>query len=153
MDQSADRIEEQILLKAPIACIWRALANAEEFGSWFGVDLQGKSFVPGQRVLGRVTHSGYEHLIWDVLIERVEPERLFSFRWHPGATDPSQDYSQEPTTLVEFNLDNTDDGILLKLSETGFEHIPSSRRAQAYSANSDGWDKQMENILKHVAAQ
>src|SRR5437762_12785841 len=101
---STDRIERSILLKAPRSRVWSALSNAQEFGNWFGVVLQGKTFTAGQRVQGQVTHPGYEHLTWDVLIERVEPERVLAWRWHPGAVDASVDYSAEPSTLVVFEL-------------------------------------------------
>ena len=90
MNSSTDRIERTILLKAPLSRVWRLISDAEEFGNWFGVALQGKTFAAGQRVQGQVTHPGYEHIVWDVLIERIEPERLLSVRWHPAAIDPSR---------------------------------------------------------------
>src|SRR5438105_9974379 len=110
MNASTDRIEREIMLKAPLSRVWRALSNAEEFGDWFGVALKGKTFAAGQRVAGQITYPGYEHLVWEVVVERLEPERLFSFRWHPYAVDPSVDYSQEPTTLVEFELKQVEGG-------------------------------------------
>src|SRR5580700_3786431 len=100
MNPSTDRIERTILIKAPRTRVWRALSNAEEFGNWFGVSLKGKAFVAGKRVQGQITYPGYEHLVFEVEVERVEPERLISFRWHPAAVEPSIDYSSEPTTLV-----------------------------------------------------
>ena len=106
MNSSTDSIERKILLKAPRSRVWRALSNAEEFGDWFGVALKGKTFAAGQRVQGQVTYPGYEHVVWDVLIERLEPERLLSWRWHPAAVEPSVDYSKEPSTLVVFELMN-----------------------------------------------
>jgi uncharacterized protein YndB with AHSA1/START domain len=151
MDSLTDRIEREILLKAPRARVWRALSNAEEFGDWFGVALKGKTFAAGQRVQGHITYPGYEHVVWDVVIERMEPERLLSFRWHPYAVDPSVDYSKEPTTLVEFELKEVEDGTLLSVVESGFDNIPPSRRLEAFRMNSGGWDEQMKNIEKHVA--
>lgn len=152
MNPSTDRIERSILLKAPRSRVWRALSNAEEFGNWFGVALKGKSFAPGQRVQAQVTHPGYEHVVWDVLIERVEPERLLSWRWHPAAVDQSVDYSKEPTTLVVFELKEVEGGTLLSVVESGFDNVPPSRRLDAFRMNSQGWDIQMENIKKHVTA-
>jgi len=151
MSSSTDRIEREILLKAPLSRVWRAISNAEEFGDWFGVALKGKSFAAGQRVQGQVTYPGYEHVVFDVLIEKVEPERLLSIRWHPYAVDPSVDYSKEPTTLVEFRLKEVEDGVLLTVVESGFDKIPPSRRLEAFRMNSGGWDEQMKNIEKHVA--
>ena len=152
MNTSTDRIERQILLKAPRSRVWRALADAEAFGDWFGVALKGKHFVAGQHTQGYITYPGYEHLLWDVLIERVELERMLSFRWHPYAVDPSVDYSQEPTTLVVFELEDASGGTLLRLVESGFDSIPATRRLEAFRMNSGGWDEQMKNIEKYVAA-
>ncbi|MDB5986613.1 MAG: hypothetical protein JWR16_1666 [Nevskia sp.] len=151
MNSSTDRIEREILLKAPRSRVWRALSNAEEFGDWFGVALKGKTFVAGQAVQGNITHPGYEHIVWNVLIERIEPERLLSFRWHPYAIDPAVDYSKEPTTLVEFELKAVADGSLVSVVESGFDRVPPSRRLEAFRMNSGGWGAQMKNIQHHVA--
>ncbi|MDQ6653188.1 MAG: SRPBCC family protein [Acidobacteriota bacterium] len=151
MNPSTDRIERSILLKAPRSRVWRALANPEEFGNWFGVALKGKTFAAGQRVQGQITYPGYEHVVWDVLIERIEPERLLSWRWHPAAVESSIDYSQEPTTLVVFELKEVEGGTLLNVVESGFDNVPPSRRLDAFRMNSAGWDEQMANIEKHVA--
>ncbi|OOG49097.1 SRPBCC family protein [Rhodanobacter sp. C01] len=152
MNTSSDRIERQILLKAPRSRVWHALADAETFGDWFGVALKGKRFVAGQRTQGYITYPGYEHLLWDVLVERVEPERALSFRWHPYAVDPAVDYSREIATLVLFELEDVEGGTLLRLVESGFDNIPASRRLEAFRMNSGGWDQQMKNIEKHVAS-
>ena len=151
MNSSTDRIERKILLKAPRSRVWRALSNAEEFGNWFGVALKGKAFTAGQRVQGQITYPGYEHLVFEVLIERMEPERLLSWRWHPAAVDPSIDYSKEPTTLVVFELEEVAGGTLLSVVESGFDNVPPSRRLKAFRMNSGGWEEQMKNIEKHVA--
>ena len=152
MGTSTDRIERKILLKAPRSRVWRALSDAKEFGDWFGVDFTGKSFVAGKRVQGKVTYPGYEHIVMEVLIESVTPERRLSWRWHPAALDPAVDYSQEPTTLVVFELEEGDGGIWLSVVESGFDKIPAARRATVFRLNTSGWDAQMKNIEKHVAA-
>src|ERR1700734_3319810 len=151
MNTSTDRIERKILLKAGRSRVWRALSDAEEFGRWFGVDFKGKSFIAGKPVRGQITYPGYEHIVMEVSIERVLPERLLSWRWHPAAMDPSVDYSQEPTTLVVFELEEVDGGTLLTVVESGLDKIPLARRADVLRMNSSGWDQQMENIQKHVA--
>ncbi len=152
MDKSTDRIEREILLKAPRSRVWRALSNAEEFGNWFGVALKGRTFVVGEQVRGNITYPGYEHIVFEALIVSMAPERQLSYRWHPAAIDPEVDYSKEPTTLVEFTLEAVDGGTLLKVVESGFDKIPLSRRSEAFRMNSGGWDAQMKNIEKHVAA-
>ena len=152
MTPSNDRIGRQIFLKAPPSTVWHALSSAPSFGDWFGVALKGKTFAAGQRVQGYITHPGYEHLAWDVLIVEMAAERLLSFRWHPYAIDPAVDYSKEPATLVEFRLEPVEGGTLLRLVESGFDNIPVSRRSEAFRMNSNGWDEQMKNIEKYVAA-
>ncbi|MCO7614273.1 SRPBCC family protein [Pseudomonas chlororaphis] len=147
---ASDRIERKILLHARPAQVWAALSEAEQFGRWFGVALQGQHFIPGQRVRGAVTYPGYEHLTWDVRVEQMLPEELFSFRWHPYAVDPAHDYSAEPTTLVQFELEPHGGGTLLRVIESGFDGIPSERRLKAFRMNSRGWDEQMGNIENHL---
>jgi len=150
---STDRIERQVQLKSPRSRVWQALADAESFGSWFGVKLIGQRFVPGQYTRGNITYPGYEHVVFEALVERIEPERYLSFRWHPYAIDPNNDYSDEPTTLVEFTLEEQAGGTLLRVVESGFDRIPAARRQEAYRMNSGGWDAQMENIRRHVDTQ
>jgi uncharacterized protein YndB with AHSA1/START domain len=151
VNSPTDRIDRQILLKAPRSRVWRALANAAEFGRWFGVALDGGVFTVGQRVRGHVTYTGYEHVIFEVVIERVEPERCLSWRWHPATIERDVDYSQEPTTLVVFELQEADGGTLLRVVESGFDNLPPQRRLEAFRMNSGGWDEQMQSIKTHVA--
>jgi uncharacterized protein YndB with AHSA1/START domain len=147
------RIEKRIELKAPVSRVWRALTDYREFGEWFRVQLDGP-FIPGQVSRGQITHPGYEHVKWEAFVEKMEPERLFSFTWpHPkslGKDDCPQDYSQEPTTLVEFRLEKTANGTLLVLTESGFDHLPADRRLEAFRRNDGGWTEQMKNIETYV---
>ena len=145
-----NRIEKRIELKAPISRVWRALTDYREFGQWFRVKLDGP-FVAGQVSRGQITYPGYEHLKWEVVVEKMEPERLFSFTWHPCAIDPKMDYSKETPTLVEFRLEKTPNGTLLVLTESGFDKIPAGRRPEAFRGNDGGWTEQMKNIEKYVS--
>jgi uncharacterized protein YndB with AHSA1/START domain len=146
---STDRIEKQVLIRAPRARVWRAVADARSFGEWFGVELAG-DFAPGARLTGKITHPGYEHVPFVIVVERVEPEHLLSWRWHPNAVDPEADYSAEPTTLVVFELEEEEDGTLLKVVESGFDGIPLARRAEAYRGNEKGWEIQMQAVEQYV---
>lgn len=146
----ADRIEKQIVLQAPRSRVWRALSDAEEFGRWFGVKLQG-AFSEGATVRGQITHPGYEHLMMELFVERVDPERYIAWRWHPYAVDPKIDYSKEPTTLVEFHLKEIPNGTEVTVVESGFSQIPLGRRDEAFRMNEGGWTQQMRNIERHVA--
>jgi uncharacterized protein YndB with AHSA1/START domain len=145
-----DRIEKQVVLRAPRSRVWRALTDADEFGTWFGVKLEAP-FAQGATVRGQITHPGYEHLTMEVLVERIEPERYFAYRWHPYAVDPQTDYSREPTTLVEFKLEETRAGTVLTIVESGFDRIPLARRAEAFRMNEGGWTQQAQNIVRHVS--
>jgi uncharacterized protein YndB with AHSA1/START domain len=146
---STDRIEKQILLRAPRSRVWRAISNAEEFGRWFLVQLEG-AFREGATIRGKITNPGYEHVTMEMTIEKIDAERLFSYRWRPYAIDPNVDYSGEPKTLVEFRLEDAEGGTLLTIAESGFDGIPISRRAEAYRMNDMGWAAQAENIRKYV---
>ena len=145
-----DRIEKRIELAAPVSRVWRALTDYREFGEWFRVKLEGP-FIVGQVSRGQITYPGFEHVKWQATVQKMEPERLFSFTWHPYAVDPKVDYAQEPPTLVEFRLEKTAGGTLLTVTESGFDKIPKHRRAEAFRMNEGGWAAQLQNIERHVA--
>ncbi len=144
-----DRIEKRVVLRAARTRVWRAITNAEEFGTWFRIKLDG-AFTVGRPVRGKITIPGYEHLTVDMLVERIDPERYFSYRWHPYPIDPKVDYSAEPTTLVEFTLEETDGGTAVTIVESGFDRIPLARRAEAFRMNDQGWAGQIKNLAKYV---
>ena len=156
-----DRIEKQTLLRAPLARVWQALTDFKEFGQWFGMHFDAP-FQPGARMKGIIIPTVADHevaklqepyrgKVVEITVEKLEPERLFSFRWHPHAIDAAVDYSGEPTTLIEFHLEQTAEGVLLKVTESGFDQIPLARRAQAFQANDGGWAMQMVLIGKYLA--
>ena len=148
---STDRIEKQITLDAPRSRVWRALTEVKQFNAWFGVSLA-TPFAPGAEVSGRLAIRGYEHVTLTIWIETMEPDRFFSFRWHPYAIESGVDYSAEPTTLVSFTLEDAGAGTRLTIVESGFDAIPESRRAKAFSMNRNGWNGQAENIRKYLAS-
>ena len=146
---STDRIEKKILLKAPLDRAWRAISDSKEFGTWFGMKVDGP-FTPGATMHGMIVptqvnaevaaaQKQYEGKKIEITIERMEPQRMISFRWHPHAVEPGVDYSKEPTTLIVFALEQTPDGVMLTVTESGFDQIPLARRAQAFQANDRGW--------------
>jgi len=160
MSNVSDRIEKKITLRAPVERVWRAISDAQAFGTWFGVEFDGP-FVAGARMKGRIVptkvdpevaklqepHTGKS---FEFTIDRIEPERLFSFRWHPFAIDPAVDYSKEPATLVVFELRAAEGGTLLTVTESGFDRIPLERRAKAFAANEGGWEHQTRLIEKYL---
>jgi uncharacterized protein YndB with AHSA1/START domain len=149
-----DRIERSILINASRGRVWRALSNADEFGAWFGVNLAGQVFAPGVWARGQLTHCGHEGIFFEALIDRIEPEDVMSFHWHPYALDPAIDYSQEQPTLVTFTLkDAPGDGILLTVVESGFDKVPQGRRRQAFEMNSGGWEAQLKNVARYASSQ
>jgi uncharacterized protein YndB with AHSA1/START domain len=148
---STDQIERSIVIKASAERVWRALSSPQEFGAWFGVKLDGGPFAPGQHTKGPITITGFEHVIFNAWIERVEPPSLLSYRWHPYAIEPGVDYSGEECTLVTFTLQSSGDGgTLLTVVESGFDKVPAHRRADAFHMNSKGWEGQLQNIGRYV---
>ena len=157
---NTDRIEKKVLLHAPLKRVWRALSDSAEFGSWFGMQFDGP-FAPGASIRGVIVpttvnaevakaQKEYEGLPFEITIERVEPERLFSFRWHPFAVERGVDYSIEPTTLVVFVIEEVTNGVMLTVTESGFDRIPLARRAKAFSANEQGWGMVVKLIEEYL---
>jgi uncharacterized protein YndB with AHSA1/START domain len=147
----ADRIEKEIVLKAPRSRVWKSISDPGEFGAWFKVDMSGVKFEPGKPVNAKMTYPGHEGAPFEMVVDRIEPERLFSFRWHPYGIDPNYDYSGEPMTLIEFVLEEVPGGTKLTVTESGFDAIPLARRAEAFRMNSEGWAQQLRNIEAYVA--
>lgn len=155
-----DRIEKKLLLRAPRARVWNALTDVREFEKWFGVRFD-RPFAPGALLRGVIVgtemdagiakaqrqHAGVP---FEITVDRIEPHRLFSFRWHPFAVDQAIDYSKEPTTLVEFALEEAPGGVMLTVSESGFDGIPLERRAKAFTSNDEGWSIMMTMIEKYL---
>lgn len=163
MTSSTDRIEKKLFLRAPQARVWQAISDAKEFGSWFGMDIDGR-FVEGQTITGRVAptkvdpeiakmQSKYTGMPMAFYVEKIQPMTTFSFRWHPFAIDRSIDYSKEPMTLVTFTLEHAEGGTLLTVVESGFDSIPIERRADAFEANDEGWVMILRLIEKHLLQQ
>lgn len=147
---TTDRIEKRVELNAPIARVWQAITDHRQFGEWFMVNLE-SPFVPGQPTRGRITYPGYEHIVFEIVVRQIEPQRLFSYNWHPYAIDPNVDYSHEAPTLVEFRLSPTaSGGTLLVVTESGFDKIPAHRRDEAFRMDDGGWAEQMNNIKRYV---
>ncbi|SDL69555.1 Uncharacterized conserved protein YndB, AHSA1/START domain [Modicisalibacter muralis] len=146
-----DSIEKSIELKAPVERVWHALTDHRQFGEWFRVKLDGP-FEVGEVSRGHITYPGYEHVQWEARIQAMEPERLFSFTWHPYAVDPDRDYVDEPPTLVEFRLEPISGGTRLVITESGFSRIPEGRRMEALRMNESGWEEQTSNIQAYVEA-
>jgi len=158
---TTDSIEKKILLQAPRKRVWRALSDSTEFGSWFGMKFDGP-FSPGAKMRGEIVGTTvdaevakaqreYAGLPFEIMIEQMEPERMFSFRWHPFAIERGVDYSAEPTTLVVFALEEAPNGVMLTVTESGFDRIPLARRAKAFAANEGGWSIMVRMIQEYLA--
>jgi uncharacterized protein YndB with AHSA1/START domain len=147
---ATNEIRKQLLVKAPLARVWRAITDAQEFGTWFHVKLE-SPFAVGQPTSGQITYPGWEHVRFTLRTEAIEPQRRFAYRWHPYAIDMDKDYSSEPMTLVEFLLEPRDGGTLVTVVESGFDALPPERIAEAFRMNERGWAEQLDNIATHVA--
>lgn len=169
---TTDKIEKQVMLKAPISRVWRAISDSKEFGAWFGFTFEGP-FVPGKPLKGTFNGQIDEATIMEhqrklglvpskvklpgkdatfCTVEKLEPERYFSFRWIPYGVDAEIDPVNEPTTLVEFRLEPVDGGTRLTIVESGFDRVPAHRRTRAFRMNEGGWAGQSENLKKYVEA-
>ena len=144
-------IDRNVILKAPVSRVWKALTDSKEFGEWFGVNLK-RGFVPGEHTAGNITYPGYEHVEFDAEVVRMEPESALSWRWHPYAVERGVDYSAEPRTLVELRLESIPEGTRLSVRESGFDDLPPHRRDEAFQSNDEGWAEQMENIRNYLKA-
>ncbi len=160
-EQQGARIQKKIFLRASRSRVWHAIAEPKEFGSWFGLKIDGH-FSPGSKVAATIApttvdadiakqQAAYAGMPLEMTIDRIDPERHFAFRWHPFATEPSADYSAEPMTLVSFDIEEVPDGAMMTLTESGFDRLPASRRAKAFEANEQGWTHQMKLIEKYLA--
>jgi len=144
-----DRIEKRVFLKAPQSKVWRAIADSQQFGEWFKVKFD-EPFRQGATIVGRITNPGYENIKLEMVVEKIQPESYFSYRWHPYGIDKTRDYSAEPMTLIEFTLEEANGGTNLTIVETGFDSIPLERRAEAFRMNNNGWSGQIKNIERYV---
>jgi uncharacterized protein YndB with AHSA1/START domain len=160
MAQSTDRIEKKVLLRAPRERVWRAISDSTQFGSWFGAAFDGP-FIAGQRLGVSIQptqvdpevakmQEPYRGMRFEVHVEKIEPLKFFSFRWHPSPIEPGADLSKEPMTLVAFQLEEAPGGTLLTITETGFDQLPLERRAKAFEGNDDGWTHQAKLIEKYL---
>ena len=149
---TTDRIRKELVLKAPRARVWKAISDPVEFGNWFRVDFSGVTFKAGSPAHGKMTYPGHEGALFEMVVDRIEAPRLFSFRWHPYGIDPNVDYSAEPMTLIEFELEEVGGGTKLTITESGFDAIPLARRAEAFRMNDEGWSEQIRNVEAYVSA-
>lgn len=157
---STDKIEKCVVLASTLERVWKAISDSACFGAWFGVQFDGP-FVPNTPLQGRIMptqvdpevaklQEPYTGKPFQIVVDAIEPMRRFSFRWHPFAIDPNQDYSLEPMTLVVFELKEVEGGVRLTITESGFDQIPEHRRHQAFTANDGGWTHQARLVEKYV---
>lgn len=146
-----ERIVKRVELRAPPARVWRALTDYREFGTWFRVQLD-QPFAVGEPSTGRMTYPGFEHYPWRATVERMEPERLFAFRWHDFDERSGVPTERQPTTRVEFTLEPSGSGTVLTIVESGFDAIPDPRRLEVLRSNTQGWDIQAGHLTAHLDA-
>lgn len=168
---TTDRIEKRVTVHAPQTRVWQAIADAQAFGQWFGITLDG-AFVEGESIHGRFDGELQAELILEFqqklglepspvrmpepdavfcTVVRIDAPRYFAFRWIPYGVDASIDPVHEPTTLVEFTLRPVADGTELTIVESGFDQVPAARRLRAFRMNDAGWTAQADNIARHLA--
>lgn len=148
MTNQQNSIERQIEIKAPVAKVWEALTDAKLFGQWFKVELH-SPFVAGQTTKGRNVSKGFE-MDMEFIVKEIKPKSYFAYAWTPFPMDRNFDYSKEEPTLVEFFLESSAVGTVLKVKESGFNKVTASRRAEAFKMHTGGWEAQLKNIEKFL---
>ncbi len=148
--ESQDKIVKVVELKAPVARVWQAITNHEEFGEWFMVRLD-NPFEVGKVTTGNITYPGHEDMEWVSTTERLEHEKLFVFSWPPSAVDPDTEYGEDAKVMVEFKFEPTELGTRLTITESGFSQFPESKRLEVLRSNTEGWNIQAENISIYVS--
>jgi uncharacterized protein YndB with AHSA1/START domain len=155
MSTDTDTIRKTAVLKAPLARVWEAISDSQQFGAWFGAEIDGP-FVAGTELQAKIRpttvdpevarlqepHAGTPFV---VAVEQVEPQRRLSFRWHPGGV------MEGPMTLVEFALEEVPGGTQLTITESGFDQLPLERRADALAGNAEGWTHQLQLVAGYLA--
>jgi uncharacterized protein YndB with AHSA1/START domain len=155
-----ERIVKNVIIRAPRERVWKALTDSQEFGRWFGAQFDGP-FVAGRSVRGRIAPSevatpeeiaSHPYLGKPMVfqIERIEPPHRFSYRWQPLEGRDNPETFNGPSTLVEFTLDETNEGTRLTVTESGFSSIPTARRKSAYESHEGGWSVQVQRVRVHI---
>ncbi len=158
---TVSEIRKRVVLRASRSRVWEALTDSEKFGSWFGCDFDAP-FVAGTRVHGRVVptkvdpevakaQEAYAGMEFEVIVDRIEAMRVFSFRWHPGDEPPDSLNADAEMTTVTFELEDAGDGVLLTITESGFDRVPLERRARVFELNDEGWAAQTRLIERYLS--
>jgi uncharacterized protein YndB with AHSA1/START domain len=137
-----DRIERTVEVAHPPEKVWAALTTAEGLSAWFGneatIDLR-----PGGAAWMRWNEEGFTA---EMRVERVEEPAVFGFTWGIyglPADDPRRTY-------VEFTLEPADAGTRLTVVETGFAQLPEDVRRKAYDGNTEGWAKELGELVAYL---
>lgn len=140
-----DQIEREIHIAAPAPRVWRALTEARHLGSWFGdagatIDLR-----PG----GAITLTWNRVGTTRARVERVEPPRLFSFRWVRGR---DEEPDPDDSTLVEFTLADAEGGTLLRVTESGIRKLQMSEAelTEYTRLNGKGWTTELADLAAYA---
>lgn len=145
-----DKIVKTVELNAPPAAVWEALTDHRAFGHWFHVALD-QPFKAGRNSTGHITFPGHEGVRWLVFIERMDNEKLFSFRWydtHDGSGEPGHGACEFLTT---FELEPAENGTRLTITESGFAALPEPKRTDMRRDITEGWNIQAENLAAYLA--
>lgn len=143
-DQRPDRIEREIEIAASPETVWRVVSEPEHLAAWFSDEAEVEA-LPGKE--GLLVWHGHESA--RLVVERVEPPRLFSFRW---VRRSDEEPAPGNSTLVEFSLSPCPAGTRLRVVESGFRALrwPPAEVASYLSENSAGWSRELEELRAYV---
>jgi uncharacterized protein YndB with AHSA1/START domain len=129
-----DKIEREIIIKAPKKQVYEAIADPSKIISWFPDEIEGTLNEGDQPVLNFGGHGKTE-----ILVVSTKPNYYFAYRWVPGASHFVGNVKDAKTTLVEFKLTEANGATTLKMVESGFSELPAEVAESSFNQNSGGW--------------
>lgn len=147
MKTTTDKIEREVVIKAPIAKVWKAITDPTQFCSWFSEGVEGDFELGSQPVLD----EGKYGKVRIAIVGREEPH-YFAWRWVSGMEFVPQGFLgnplEMPHTLVEFRLSEEGESTRVILIETGFASLPEKYAAENLNDNTGGWDYMLARLTE-----
>ena len=141
-----DTIERNIAIAAPLERVWDLVT---EPGWWVPSDSPDTADrAPGTVVVRESEKWGR----FPVEVVDLRPMTYAAFRW--SSTFPGGDLLPDRSTLIEFTLTPTDDGVTVAVVESGFAKLdaPDELKDQSFKSNTDGWQQELDSLRSRAEA-
>jgi uncharacterized protein YndB with AHSA1/START domain len=135
-----DTIERSIDIAAPLDRVWELVT---EPGWWVPSDTP----TTADRTTGAVViRESDKWGRFPVEVVELRPKTYAAFRWSPSF--PGGDLTPGRTTLIEFTVTPTDQGVQVGVKESGFAELdaPAEVKAQSFESNSGGWEMELASL-------